>query len=82
MIKGNSILDKRDNTLHVVECVDVYDEVTLVFTEGKKYIPIDKTTNITDVVDREASTIAEELKRFRLETRRIFKEKYGIDLTK
>ena len=38
MKKGDIIIDKRDNREHIVECVDVYDEVTLVFTEGKKYI--------------------------------------------
>jgi len=41
MEKGGKIKDIRDNSIHVVNCVDVYDTVTLVFTEDKKYIPID-----------------------------------------
>lgn len=49
MKKGDKIIDVRDNTEHIVECVDVYDEVTLVFTEGKKYIPIESIRNLTDV---------------------------------
>lgn len=49
MKKGDKIIDVRDNTEHVVECVDVYDEVTLVFTESKKYIPIESIRNLTDV---------------------------------
>ena len=49
MKKGDKIIDIRDNTEHVVECVDVYDEVTLVFTESKKYIPIESIRNLTDV---------------------------------
>ena len=47
MEKGDKIIDKRDNTIHIVECVDVYDEVTLVFTESKKYIPVENLREFT-----------------------------------
>lgn len=47
MIKGDKIVDVRDNSVHIVECVDVYDTVTLVFTEGKKYIPVDSIRDMT-----------------------------------
>jgi hypothetical protein len=35
------IIDVRTNLTHVVECVDHYDNVSLVFTKDKKYIPIE-----------------------------------------
>ena len=47
MEKGDKIKDIRDNSIHIVESVDVYDEVTLIYTEGKKYIPMDKVKEIT-----------------------------------
>jgi len=50
MKKGDKIIDVRDNTEHIVECVDVYDEVTLVFTEGKKYIPLELTRVIPEII--------------------------------
>lgn len=49
MKKGDIIIDKRDNREHIVECVDVYDEGTLVFTEGKKYIPIEFVKEIDEL---------------------------------
>jgi len=48
MNKGDKIIDVRDNSVHIVECVDVYDTVTLVFTEGKKYIPIECTEEVNE----------------------------------
>ena len=47
MEKGDKIKDIRDNSIHIVESVDVYDEITLIYTEGKKYIPMDKVKNVT-----------------------------------
>jgi len=47
MNKGDKIIDVRDNSVHIVECVDVYDTVTLVFTEGKKYIPFNEVREFT-----------------------------------
>lgn len=47
MIKGDKIVDVRDNSVHIVECVDVYDTVTLVFTEEKKYIPVENLREFT-----------------------------------
>jgi hypothetical protein len=35
------IIDVRTNLIHIVECVDHYDDVSLVFTKDKKYIPIE-----------------------------------------
>ena len=29
--KGDKLVDKRDNTIHIVECVDVYETVTIGF---------------------------------------------------
>jgi hypothetical protein len=39
----DKIIDVRTNTIHVVDCVDHYDSVSLVFTKNKKYIPIEFT---------------------------------------
>lgn len=39
--KGDKIINKIDLSEKIVDCVDVYDEVTLIFTEDKKYIKID-----------------------------------------
>lgn len=47
MKKGDKLVDKRDNTIHIVECVDVYETVTLVFTEEKKYIPLENLREFT-----------------------------------
>lgn len=47
MNKGDKIVDVRDNTVHIVESVDVYDTVTLVFTESKKYIPFNHIRDFT-----------------------------------
>ena len=47
MKKGDNIIGVRDNSVHIVECVDVYDTVTLVFTEEKKYIPTDFIRDMT-----------------------------------
>jgi len=46
MEKGDKIKDIRDNTTHTVDCVDVYETDTLVFTEDKKYIPIEFVSEI------------------------------------
>ena len=40
MEKGTKIIDIRDGNQYVVESVDHYDDVTLIFTEDSKYIPI------------------------------------------
>jgi len=72
MKKGDKIIDVRDNTEHIVECVDVYDEVTLVFTEGKKYIPINQSININEMAD--------ELKRVQMIARKEIEQKFGIKL--
>ena len=47
MKKGDKIIDTRDYSVHIVECVDVYDTVKLVFTEEKKYIPTDFIRDMT-----------------------------------
>ena len=40
MNKGNKFIDKRNNRTHTIDSVDVYENVTLIFTENKEYIPI------------------------------------------
>lgn len=70
MKKGDKIIDTRDYSVHIVECVDVYDTVTLVFTEGKKYIPINQSININEMAD--------ELKRIHMEVRKELERKFGI----
>ena len=69
MNKGDKIIDVRDNSVHIVECVDVYDTVTLVFTEGKKYIPINQSININEIADA--------LKKIQIEARKEFERKFG-----
>lgn len=39
--RGNTIIHKKTKTKHIVESVDYYDDVTLIFTEDIKYFPID-----------------------------------------
>ena len=34
-------MNKKTNIVHIVESIDVYDEITLVFTNDSKYIPIE-----------------------------------------
>jgi len=80
MIKGDKIVDVRDNSVHIVECVDVYDTVTLVFTEGKKYIPEDNVISFNQIINENASLIKDELVKIQLEARKEFKDKFGIDL--
>ena len=54
---GDKIKDIRDNSIHIVESVDVYDEVTLIYTEGKKYIPIESVELISKVIEKVKSLI-------------------------
>ena len=51
MEKGDKIIDNRDNSIHIVNCVDIYETVTLVFTESKKYIPIESVKLITNQIN-------------------------------
>ncbi len=37
----DKIIDVRTNLIYVVDCVDHYDNVSLVFTKDKKYIPLE-----------------------------------------
>lgn len=39
--KGYIIKNKKTGNKHIVESVDYYDNITLVFTEDSKYIPLD-----------------------------------------
>jgi len=58
MVKGDKIVDLRDNSVHIIDSIDVYDTVTLVFTEGKQYISMENIrvfTNeeiVKDVIDK------------------------------
>jgi hypothetical protein len=38
---GDKIKNKRTNTTHIVDSIDVFDEIILIYTEDNKYIPID-----------------------------------------
>jgi len=49
MEKGDKIIDKRDNSVEIVDSIDVYDTVTLVFTESKKYIPLSEIKEFTNL---------------------------------
>ena len=59
MTKGYKFIDERDNSIHVVDSVDVYETVTLYYTQGKKYIPeqyvreydIDDIVNDKEIID-------------------------------
>jgi len=72
MKKGDKIEDIRNGSTHTVECVDFYDEVTLVFTTGKKYIPIELTKVImeSEVVDCISKVIREDSKRMKKDLRK------------
>jgi hypothetical protein len=45
--KGDIIKDKKTNTKHIVESIDYYDNITLIFTEDSKYIPIENVQKCT-----------------------------------
>jgi len=69
MIKGDKIVDVRNNSVHTVECIDVYDTVTLVFTEDKKYIPFNDVREFTikDILlDKDFINIVKEYKKEKL----------------
>jgi hypothetical protein len=44
----DKIIDVRTNVIYVVDCVDHYDEVSLVFTKDKKYIPTEFVKKFID----------------------------------
>jgi hypothetical protein len=37
---GDKIRNKKTNTIHIVDSIDVFDGLTLIFTKDIKYIPI------------------------------------------
>lgn len=45
----DKIIDVRTNVIYVVDCVDHYDDVSLVFTKDKQYIPLEFTEIFFDV---------------------------------
>jgi hypothetical protein len=45
----DKIIDVRTNLIYVVDCVDHYDDVSLVFTKDKQYIPLEFTEIFLDV---------------------------------
>lgn len=52
MVKGDKIVDLRDNSVHIIDSIDVYDTVTLVFTEGKQYIPINHVKFVGELMKK------------------------------
>jgi hypothetical protein len=45
----DKIIDVRTNLIYVVDCIDHYDDVSLVFTKDKQYIPLEFTEIFLDV---------------------------------
>lgn len=45
----DKIVDVRTNLIYVVDCVDHYDDVSLVFTKDKQYIPLQFTEIFIDI---------------------------------
>lgn len=41
MKKGDKIIDKRDGLTHEIEAVESFEDVTVIFTESSKCIPIE-----------------------------------------
>jgi len=71
MTKGYKFIDERDNSIHVVDSVDVYETVTLYYTKGKKYIPEQyvREYDIDDIVnDKEITDLLKKREIERLET--------------
>ena len=71
MTKGYKFIDERDNSIHVVDSVDVYETVTLYYTQGKKYIPEQyvREYDIDDIVnDKEIINLLKKRDIERLET--------------
>jgi hypothetical protein len=49
MYKSNDkIIDVRTNLIYVVDCIDHYNDISLVFTKDKQYIPLEFTKIFID----------------------------------
>jgi hypothetical protein len=48
---GDKIIDVRNGNVDYVISIDEYEDVTLVFTETKKYIPINFVISFNDRMD-------------------------------
>ena len=63
----DKIIDVRTNLIYVVDCVDHYDDVSLVFTKDKQYIPLEFTEIFLDVsVKTNEENVLEVLNEFKL----------------
>jgi hypothetical protein len=49
IVKGSEVYHKVSNTKHIVESIESFDNVTLVFTEDSKCFPIKEVLNTNPV---------------------------------
>jgi hypothetical protein len=52
IIKGSKIKNNKLGTFHVVESVEIYDEVTLVYTEDVKCFPTNEIERIVPLHEK------------------------------
>lgn len=83
MVKGDKIIDLKNNSVHIIESIDDYESITLVFTDDKKYIPISNVMEfnlyLNIIVDKYADTVADGLEKIRKEVNRKFERQRAID---
>ena len=83
MVKGDKIVDLRDSSIHIIETIDKYESITLVFTVGKKYIPISEVMKLDVYVAalayKSSDIIVEEIRRIRNEVKREFRKQRRKD---
>tara|TARA_B100000497_G_C7300170_1_gene204076 strand:- start:55 stop:309 length:255 start_codon:yes stop_codon:yes gene_type:complete len=51
MKKGDKIIDKRDGVTHEIEAVESFEDVTVIFTESSKCIPIESVKLINGTIN-------------------------------
>ena len=47
---GDKIKNKKTNTTHIVDSIDVFDELTLIYTKDSKYIPINDVEFVSNSI--------------------------------
>ena len=52
MKKGDKIIDKRDGVTHEIESVESFGDITVIFTESSKCIPIGLVKPISEMINK------------------------------
>lgn len=52
IIKGSKIKNNKLNTFHIVECVEIYENITLIYTEDIKCFPSSELELVTPLSEK------------------------------